>query len=427
MSDHLFVLVHGLWGKPGHLWCIKESLQERHPACRILVSDVNEGNRTYDGVDTCGERIATEIMDFIKAADAEEEETLVSASSSSTLRNSKIRYISIVGYSLGGLAARYAIGVLQDRGVFEEVTPVSFTTFATPHVGCSPTEKGFFSWMAMTFGPRALSMTGAHLFLSDDYYTDEDTKLPLLQVMADERSVFHKGLKRFRQRQAYANIQFDRSVPYWTAAFSERDPYRDLGKVQLQHDEAYDNVMLDPRDPVQPLGKVQRPFNEKDQSAGLGPRDYVLRVTLFTLFPLMITVFMVNAVVLTFKSQNRITLHRQGSEGSHTEGRTRLLAGVAQNIVEEVFDNAPEEEQSTVPARTDESGMDWVAPLALTQTQRDIIGNLSKMEWEKYQVHIHKTQHTHAAIICRMKDTPRVEEGKVVMRHWLDHLQMPSK
>lgn len=35
-----------------------------------------------------------------------------------------ITKLSVVGYSLGGLIARYAIGLLFHRGIFEKIQPV---------------------------------------------------------------------------------------------------------------------------------------------------------------------------------------------------------------------------------------------------------------------------------------------------------------
>lgn len=35
-----------------------------------------------------------------------------------------IKKISVIGYSLGGLIARFAIGLLYSRGVFETIQPV---------------------------------------------------------------------------------------------------------------------------------------------------------------------------------------------------------------------------------------------------------------------------------------------------------------
>ena len=47
----------------------------------------------------------------------------------------KITRFSIVGYSLGGLVARYVVGLLYHKGLFNKMSPVNFTTFASPHLG----------------------------------------------------------------------------------------------------------------------------------------------------------------------------------------------------------------------------------------------------------------------------------------------------
>ena len=143
-SDHLAVLVHGLWGNPEHMWCVKESLERAHPSLHVLVSKTNIGNRTYDGVDVCGERIAKEVQ--------EEVERL-------RKNGTDVKRISFVGYSFGGLAARYCIGVLQSTGTLDSIKPVNFTTFATPHVGVCPPKQGFFSYFVSSLGERSLSFT----------------------------------------------------------------------------------------------------------------------------------------------------------------------------------------------------------------------------------------------------------------------------
>jgi predicted esterase len=100
-----------LWGNPEHLKYVSTSLRERFPEERlaILVAKRNAGSFTYDGVDTGGERVANEVEQKLEelAKDGHD-----------------ITKISFIGYSLGGLVARFAIGLLYSRGVFEEVQPV---------------------------------------------------------------------------------------------------------------------------------------------------------------------------------------------------------------------------------------------------------------------------------------------------------------
>ena len=88
---------------------------------------------------------------------------------------------SITGYSLGGLVARFLVGVLHQRKFFDTVKPVNFATVATPHIGIVR-YPGFLSTMAALLGPRLLSRTGEQFFARDRW---SETGRPLLEVMAD--------------------------------------------------------------------------------------------------------------------------------------------------------------------------------------------------------------------------------------------------
>ena len=87
------------------------SLREKHPveSLHILNAKSNCGSLTYDGIELGGERLCREIEDEIEAL---------------ARRGYKIERFSMAGYSLGGLVARYALGLLESRGFFEHITPV---------------------------------------------------------------------------------------------------------------------------------------------------------------------------------------------------------------------------------------------------------------------------------------------------------------
>ena len=90
---------------------------------RTVNSPVNNEKLTYDGVHTCGLRLVQLIRD---TADALQQEGL------------RVAQLSFVGYSLGGLMARYAVGVLQHEGAFDgpnAYQPLNFVTISTPHLG----------------------------------------------------------------------------------------------------------------------------------------------------------------------------------------------------------------------------------------------------------------------------------------------------
>jgi hypothetical protein len=74
---------------------------------------------TYQGIDTCGQRLADEIR-------------TVAAAHPSLTR------LSVVAHSMGGLMARYALGSLFNPGQGRVcgLEPAHFVSMATPHCGC---------------------------------------------------------------------------------------------------------------------------------------------------------------------------------------------------------------------------------------------------------------------------------------------------
>jgi hypothetical protein len=60
-----------------------------------------------------------------------------------------------------------------------------------------------------------------------------------------------------------------------------------------------------------------------------------------------------------------------------------------------------------------------VPTLALAPYQFRMVQTLNNVGWRKYPVYIHKVRHSHAAIIVRI-EKPSFNEGRVVLKHWLD-------
>ena len=78
----------------------------------MLVTKRNSGSFTYDGAEIGGERAVVEIEEKLQELEK---------------AGHNIRKISIVGYSFGGLVARYAVGLLYHHGLFERIRPVVST------------------------------------------------------------------------------------------------------------------------------------------------------------------------------------------------------------------------------------------------------------------------------------------------------------
>lgn len=354
-------------------------------------------------------------------------------------KGQKIGKLSMVGYSLGGLIARYTVGLLHSQGVLDKLEPVNFTTFASPHVGVRTPLKGIRSHIWNGLGARTISMSGQQLFLIDEF---RDTGRPLLSVLADPESIFVQGLKKFRNRSVYANIVNDRSVVFYTSALSKVDPFHDLENININYVKGYDDVIID-RD------NYLLPLMPEDPHSG-SPRwwkqckSFVYGLPFYLLMVILIgptsAIFLANSVVQTVRSQKRIRLHGEGKNGK-LFGRYRvpLLVQDAQHAMEEVFENvnarqepaylsgSEAEDSELGHAKTSKSdssdlsaeGWSKFPTLALSPEQFAIIDSLNAVGFHKYPVHIQKHRHSHAAIIVRVPKKG-FEEGKMVMKHWLD-------
>ncbi|PLB53150.1 putative alpha/beta hydrolase [Aspergillus steynii IBT 23096] len=424
---------------------IATSLRERYPTdtFHILAAQRNAGNHTYDGIELGGERLALEI-----------EETLDSLAA----RGSRIGKLSVVGYSLGGLVARYALGLLYARGCFEKLEPVNFTTFVSPHVGVRIPVKGLRSFLWNYLGPRTISVSGRQLFLVDSF---RDSGKPLLSLLADPDSVFMRALAKFKRRCVYANVVNDRSTVFYTTAISLSDPFQqDLERAHIKYVAGYEPVVVDPDVYFALPGRKEdgHPLSSRIQQQTKKLFTDLSLWLFFTLLMLIaLPIFLVNSIIQTSRSRQRIQLHEEGQSGaSFGHYRIPLLIKDAQSAVEEVFERAaarqdPEylsaadqhtgasqlrkrtsatsfpanEGKSSVLIREetcsppDRSASQTFPTLALTPLQMSIIKSLNAVGFRKYPVYIHNHRHSHAAIIRRVPKKG-FDEAPVVMKHWLD-------
>ena len=359
----------------------------------------------------------------------------------------------MIGYSLGGLVARYAIGLLFSKGLFEHIQPVNFTTFASPHLGVRTPLVGYQSQAWNAFGARTLSTSGRQLFIVDSF---RETDRPLLSVLADLNSIFIKALSKFKNRVLYANVVNDRSAPYYTTCISSTDPFVDVEALDFSYLTDYEPVILDPSIPVSRKGsKESLSIYTRLASAG---QTLVNRAPMFAIMaafiPVGTVVFLIAAGIQSIRSQQRIRLHEQGKAGIGLGSyRIPLMIENAQSAMEGAFENINAgQNQEYLPESADqssgESEQDQAMPdkgrqpnntvpnipelrrnstrtkaefptLALSPEQFAMIEALDNVGFRKYPVYIHEAFHSHAAIIVR---TPRKDftEGKVVMKHWLN-------
>ncbi|WJX64347.1 hypothetical protein P8452_49143 [Trifolium repens] len=216
--DHLIVMVNGTGGSAKDWMFATEQFVQVFPD-KVFVhrSKQNVDKLAKDGVDVMGERLAREVIEVIQ-------------------RNPNMRKISFIAYSVGGLVARYAIGLLyrtpenepmqnsrnaesnaDSVGTICGLQAMNFITLATPHLGLSGHKQFPFLMgktklerIARKIAPWTDGKTGGHLFLTDGA---EQTHPLLLSMVTDSNECyFMSALRAFKCRVVYANVINDRTA-----------------------------------------------------------------------------------------------------------------------------------------------------------------------------------------------------------------------
>ncbi|KAJ3224809.1 hypothetical protein HDU81_008333 [Chytriomyces hyalinus] len=245
---HLWVLHHGLWGNPDHLTYLTEKITAKAAdvgeSVEVMNIAANTGTFSYGGVDGCGAKAVHLVCE--RLADTHQP---------------PVTHISFVGYSLGGLILRYAIGVLYAHGVFQlegdensplitptdlpfkQVIPVNFVTFASPHVGAVRETKSAFNTVFHSVGSVIIARSGAQMLLRD---RSSFEKRRIVNVMADPRLPFWKGLKAFKRRALYGNLTNDFFVSHRTSTLVDVTPRLEptqIKRLPQLHPETYPSLV----------------------------------------------------------------------------------------------------------------------------------------------------------------------------------------
>ncbi|KAJ3536957.1 hypothetical protein NM688_g6764 [Phlebia brevispora] len=339
---HLLVLLHGMWGNPDHLaemGRIYEELRgqedsETGPAgerLHIIIPETNRESQTYDGIDWGGERVSQEVLKEV--ARLEED-------------GKKVTRFSVTGYSLGGLIARYLVGVLHQRKFFDTVEPVNFTTVATPHIGL----VRYPTWRSNIFaflGPRLLSRTGEQFYAVDKWSA---TGRPLLEVMADPERIFYQALTLFPHICFYANAVNDTTVPYPTAAVETEDIFADhtWNGMTIELDDKYKPIIKSyalPTSPPPDPPEVQTFSKEwwkkmQPQLPPIFPTKFPYNVLIFASLPVLFPTLMTFAVIrLTLDSRSsRSRIRLLESDESYHERLANVIGSLEKRVEDVMVD-----------------------------------------------------------------------------------------
>lgn len=218
---------------------------------------------TYDGIDVNGKRISDEIL--------EETDKI-------NKNGNKVVKFSIVGFSIGGLISRYAIGILLYQDYFKDIIPVNFVTFCTPHVGVLRFGSSFMVRQFNKIVPAMLANTGYQIFLQDkttigSISTQDNTRqLPLLVWMSEPNSIFYKALSIFRHKTLYANIINDKRTQWFTSAIMDTDPFRsasnnDAKLFEFEYEKGFEPTVINIRKPFKINKKNEGNINSSGESS----------------------------------------------------------------------------------------------------------------------------------------------------------------
>ncbi|CAG8579808.1 12004_t:CDS:2 [Funneliformis caledonium] len=352
---HLVVFAHGLWGNHSHLQYLVDRFEKKNSHdVHILNSKNNSSAYTYDGVDVCGDRlIYTEVKSL-------QDKTF------------KVTKFSIVGYSLGGLISRYAIGILYKRGFFKTVKPILFTTFATPHLGIRREDDKTFTKITNWVSTTLLSKTGEQLTFMDKYEEDE----PILLTISRPDKIYFKALSAFKYRTLYANVRNDRTVPFWTAAISEVDPFDNVEELKI-------TITIQG---ILSRRRVQKILASKAKNEVYGSNHEI---------PVRTTSLEEDAVEAAMNIRNFLT----PSSPTTPNSANSLLPSI--NPLENFTTTSSE-----------------FPHVQLCNDQRKVFANLNQLTWEKYAVYL-DAFNSHAAIVMR---NSLQTKGKEVIKHFVNEI-----
>ncbi|XP_006461845.1 hypothetical protein AGABI2DRAFT_70587 [Agaricus bisporus var. bisporus H97] len=405
-----------MWGCPRHMAALKAAIAakysspaEQEEELDILVAERIKDRWTYDGIDWNGERVADEVLERVESLESS---------------NKKVVKLSITGYSLGGMIARYMIGILQKKGFFDNVEPVNFCTFATPHLGLLkyPT---VISWFVNCVGSRLLSKTGEQFFCQDRY----DGGRPLIEVMADPNDIFYQGLAQFKHMRLYANAINDVTVPYCTSAIEIRDVFAEYvcNGLEITKLEIYPYVLekftLPDSAPPKPAPWTSEWFDRIRPIPLLPPTVHLkfpYNLVVYSLLPLL-------AVPALLYLVSYCTLHNHRSRArvekleSDATFRERLAAAY----------RSMEQEIERVSLPVDEETNEQLPVIKIklhpvvTPLQKRMAKSLNNLPWKKECAFFPWVRNSHAMIVGRDANIfPQHKKGESVVKHWADHFNL---
>ncbi|AET38856.1 lipase ROG1 family protein Ecym_3369 [Eremothecium cymbalariae DBVPG len=261
--EHLVILTHGLHSNiTADLNYLKEQIEDaqRHYPNELLIVKGFMDNicKTEKGIKFLGTRLAEHIV--------------------KQLYNKRVKKISFIGHSLGGLTQTFAIAYISVNypWFFDTVQPVNFVTLASPLLGLV-TNNPVYVNMFLSMG--IVGKTGQDLRLQ----VASNQESPLLYDLPGP--ITRNALKKFQKRTLYANATNDGIVPLYTSALLYLD-YDDV-LSQLKNNSYYrsDSQNFFTKTLFNPLIKVINLLAPQLQGDSAIPKGSILESVMSVLLP----------------------------------------------------------------------------------------------------------------------------------------------
>ncbi|CAG8548870.1 8288_t:CDS:10 [Diversispora eburnea] len=295
---------------------------------------------TYDGVDVCGERIALEIVKKLASFKKQHDNT------------KKITKISFIGYSLGGLMARYAIGILYKNGIFNEITPMrSDDRYLTKVI----------NWTTSNL----MSNSGEQLQYIDNF---KNMNEPLLYILSNPNKIFYKALTKFKKLVLFANgIDI-------------------IDMISLQNnndDDDNDSISLDSYEATKHDSSFKKQLPRYLLFAAATPFLVSFGVPIIFEFDNYDDFSYVNV-------KNRIKINDE-NDGNIVNGTNNGISDGDNNKNNKFMNKITNVENEIIEV---------FRPVNISERQKESLHNLNTLNWNKHSLLIDSV-HPHAAIICR--------------------------
>jgi len=470
-KTHLIVCVHGFFGHSSNLNYIENQLkllstlktpdQMEYENVIVKNSTINHLHNTLDGIDVCGTRLAQEMVNYFTIYFNNIDSIDATATNGDAYENEndkereKENALSIVGYSMGGLISRYAIGYLHFKGYLKEINLLNFVTFATPHLGSRRLTSHLYGFLFNWCTPKLCSKTGEQLLLVDHEVDAKKKKesQPLLLRMALKEGPFYQGLKRFKYLGLYANVINDRTVSYCSASISLSNPYRHSKLIPV--DKKYPHILEDKSRTTEPKREQNKKgFVQQMQVFGSTllffllflPFVPVVLLALFSLFLIgLYSRFKRNEEEeLAFHYEDNAASRRDDDNDDDNDDEQNIITdnteigkgnGNGNDIrnVDDIIDDSSSLDLDSDSILKKIKGISENGHYSRHEhehqirTRLAIIQNLNNLHWKKFAVHI-KGLNSHGPIIVRnMKTAPPpflskfIENGSDVVQHFIEN------